>query len=41
MRFAFGLHNTLIRCGHGFHVLVVAPEDARWTEKVRAALVSL
>lgn len=23
---------------HGFRVLVVAPEDANWTEKVRAAL---
>ncbi|MBC8084856.1 MAG: hypothetical protein H7Z21_16785 [Hymenobacter sp.] len=25
---------------HGFRVLVVAPEDARWAEKVRAALES-
>ena len=23
---------------HGFRVLVVAPEDAQWAEKVRAAL---
>jgi hypothetical protein len=26
---------------HGFRVLVVAPEDAQWTEKVQAALHSL
>jgi hypothetical protein len=26
---------------HGFRVLVVAPEDERWTEKVRAALDSV
>ena len=26
---------------HGFRVLVVAPEDAQWAEKVRTALESL
>ena len=26
---------------HGFRVLVVAPDDAQWTEKVRAALESI
>ena len=26
---------------HGFHVLVVAPEDVQWAEKVRAALESV
>lgn len=38
MRLAFDLDNTLIRCGHGFRVLVVAPDDVQWTEKVRVVL---